>query len=66
MTDPGRKARWARTTPEERRAITAAATTARIREGNDRRIAVLIATAPQLTPEQRAKLSQLLSQPGAA
>jgi plasmid maintenance system antidote protein VapI len=64
VTDPGRKTRWANTTPEQRRAITAKATAARIREGNDRRIAELIASAPPLTEEQRARLARLLdSQP---
>jgi hypothetical protein len=49
------------TTPEERRARTAAATAARIREGNERRIAELITTAPLLTDEQRARLDAVLN-----
>ena len=51
-------------TPEQRRARVAAATAARIRQGNDRRIAELTAFAGWLSEAQRAQLAALLdSQP---
>jgi hypothetical protein len=56
--------RWDNTTAEERRAAMRAVTEAKIRAAIDRRIDELIAKAPPLSPEQRAKLAQLLdSQP---
>jgi hypothetical protein len=65
VPDPDRrKDRWTGTTPEQRRAQMAEVTAAKTRAAIDRRIDELIASAPPLTEQQRAKLGQLLdSQP---
>lgn len=57
----GTKARWAGVSPEDRKAAMAVALAARIRSQREKRIADLIASAPPLTVEQKARLAALLN-----
>ena len=60
-TPDKRLTRWANETPEERRERMAPAILARVRKQREERIASLIAKAPPLTDEQRARLVVLLN-----
>ena len=52
-------ARWAGTSPEERRAATAAASDVRVRGGIDNLLARVERAAPLMTGEQQARLRAL-------
>jgi hypothetical protein len=52
---------WTNTTPEQRKEALEPVTKAHILKARERRIAELIAKAPPLTPEQRARLAVLLN-----
>ena len=53
--------RWTSSTPEERKAHSLKATRAHQRQSRERQIAGLLASAPPLAPEVKARLGALLN-----